>query len=227
MTNEIPAPDTADKARPLRPVPAALAIGILIAPIIFAWALLRPGYSALARVLAFAWLAVSFWVAAAMFQSPPQGVMNSLPETAAVVQAEPAPSLRPGDPVALGPLIITFQAPTIREKVGITGIEERASEGGVLILVRYTTKNVSAAPAPAADLPQITLIDPQGTTYSPDAGKTGAYALGAKSDQKLWSDLNPGITVSAAQVFEISKETYDPATWRIVINGGEATVAMQ
>lgn len=41
-----------------RPVGAMLAVGIFLFPILFAWFLLRKGYSATARVMAFGWMIV-------------------------------------------------------------------------------------------------------------------------------------------------------------------------
>lgn len=43
----------------VRPVSNLLAIGIFFVPIIFAWYLLRPGYSNRAKVLGFGWLIVA------------------------------------------------------------------------------------------------------------------------------------------------------------------------
>ena len=44
--------------RPLRRIGRGLALGVLIAPLLFVWVLLLPGYSPRARILGFGWLAV-------------------------------------------------------------------------------------------------------------------------------------------------------------------------
>lgn len=46
-----------------RPVSTLLCIGIFLVPGIFSWFTLRAGYSALARIVTFSWLAVSLYVA--------------------------------------------------------------------------------------------------------------------------------------------------------------------
>jgi hypothetical protein len=133
--------------------------------------------------------------------------------------AAPAVPLRPGQPIRAGDLTITLRPAELREQVGFSIAPETAADGGVLVLMRWSVANHSAKPVSAGMLPQIKLIDAQGVEYSPDAGKSGAYAMARTLDAKSFSDLNPGITVKNAAVFEVSKSTFDPKTWVAVMDG--------
>lgn len=62
-----------------RRVGAALAIAIFVAPPLFAWLLLRSGYSALARIVSFGWLALVIVSIAAGAMAPSIGAKPSLP----------------------------------------------------------------------------------------------------------------------------------------------------
>ena len=139
----------------------------------------------------------------------------------------------PGDHVPIGDdahgqtLDLVFQPALVKSRVGEAPyLSEDASECGVLVVVRYSIKNVSMKPVKVYDMPKVHLVDPSGTPYESDAGKTGAYTMQAKVDQKLWSDLNPGITVQNAEVFEVSKDTFDPKTWSAVVEGHEQLIAL-
>jgi hypothetical protein len=96
---------------------------------------------------------------------------------------------------------------------------EKAAEGGVLVVVYYTVKNTGNEPVHAFDVPDIHLLDSQGVQYSDDAGKTGILSLEEHFDIKGFSDLNPGITVRNAKVFEVSKAAFDRNTWSVVVDG--------
>lgn len=136
-------------------------------------------------------------------------------------QAE-APPPRPtyvGEVIQARDAELTVTEVTEREAVGPDFMSEQASEGGVLIAVRYSIKNVSAKPMKSYAAPTLTLIDPGGIEYKPDVGKSGSYAAELDLDQKIFSDLNPGITTRGATVFEVSAEAFDPATWALIVNG--------
>ena len=55
-----------------------------------------------------------------------------------------------------------------------------------------------------------------------DLDASSSYASSSNFDEKVVSDLNPGITVDGAEVFEVSKELFDVATWsaRVVTDDG-------
>jgi len=74
-----------------RKVGAALGIGILLLPWIFAWFLLRKGYSPVARVISFVWMAIFFLIVMGNGSSSNQPVTASAASTtASAPSAEPA-----------------------------------------------------------------------------------------------------------------------------------------
>jgi hypothetical protein len=150
------------------------------------------------------------------------GLASCSPPTATPKATAPAittPTFYVGDAVPARDVEIRVTKVEQRTAVGSEYARETAAEGGVLVVVRYSIKNTSDRPAKAYAAPELTLLDPQGVEYKPDAGKSGAYASELNLDQKLFSDLNPGITVKGATVFEVGKETFDLATWKLAAGG--------
>jgi hypothetical protein len=137
------------------------------------------------------------------------------------------PSFHIGQPVSPGGAEITVLGVELRNSVGGPFGTEEASEGGVLLAVRYSIKNISAKPLSAFSQPRLVLIDPNGTTYKPDIAKSASYATEVEPNQKLFSDLNPGITVHGADVFEVGKDLFNLATWSLAVdNARGARIAM-
>ena len=104
-----------------------------------------------------------------------------------------------------------------KNQVGGQYLNEKASEGATLLAVNWKYKNVSDKPIGSFSQPSIKLIDSNGTEYSWDLGKSSTYATEQKIDSKVLSDLNPGITVNDARVFEISKEAYAKGGWKLKV----------
>ena len=105
-----------------------------------------------------------------------------------------------------------------RSSVGSQYISEKASEGGTLVAVTWKYKNIGNKPIPSYKTPSIKLIGPDGIEYDSDLGKSSVYATEMDIDSKVLSDLNPGITVKDAKVFEISKEAYTKNGWKLQVN---------
>lgn len=151
-------------------------------------------------------------------------------EAEADTPAEPAAPARPsatpiGEPVRVRGVEVTVESVNSQQAVGSQYLMEMASEGGVLVVVQTKVKNVSDRPVSAFSIPKIELMDPAGVTYSSDVGKTTAHQMANDTDAKGWSDLNPGITVRDAQVFEVAADSFDPATWVVTIGGASRKVA--
>ena len=99
---------------------------------------------------------------------------------------------------------------------------KQASEGGTLVAVQLTVKNVSDEPLGSFSTPTFKLVDEKGTEYDWDVDATSSYAVETNIDNsKLMSDLNPGIKVTDVQVYEISKDAYAAGKWYVQISGGE------
>ena len=92
------------------------------------------------------------------------------------------------------------------------------------IAVRFKYKNISTKPIGMfSSKPDIKLKSPDGTKYNSDNGASVAYAAQLNLDEKVFSDLNPGITVNSATVFEVSQELFNPATWKVLIEADNNT----
>lgn len=147
------------------------------------------------------------------------------PSTAKV--ESPKPDAEPlGYYVQQGDAAIGVTNVDLRDKVGDDFLEERAAEGGVLVVVHYKVKNTGDKPIKSFDLPKLKLIDPTGTEYDLDIGKTSSYASEARDNMKALSDLNPDIAVEDSAVFEVSKTRFDKATWRAITSNG-TKIALQ
>ncbi len=95
---------------------------------------------------------------------------------------------------------------------------KQASEGATLIAMQYTVKNISKEPMGMFDYPTLNLVDETGIEYDSDLDASSAYAVETGIDNsKVLSDLNPGITVTGTEVYEISQESYASGEWFIQI----------
>ncbi|WP_279620335.1 hypothetical protein NQ126_017035 [Priestia megaterium] len=107
-----------------------------------------------------------------------------------------------------------------REQVGNQYANKKASEGGTLVAVQWTVKNVSDKPLNAFSVPSINLVDEKGTKYEADIDATSNYAIETDIDNsKIASDLNPNI-----KVFEISKDSYAKGKWYLEIDGSKVQI---
>jgi hypothetical protein len=112
---------------------------------------------------------------------------------------------------------VTVTDVTQKASVGSQYLNEKASEGAILVAIQWQYKNTSDKPVKSYSKPDMKLIDTNGTEYSLDIGKTSYYATEVKLDTKVWSDLNPDITVKDAAVFEVSKEAFTKGGWQAVV----------
>lgn len=93
-----------------------------------------------------------------------------------------------------------------------------ASEGGVYVAIHWSVKNISKKPLGMFSQPSIELVSNDGVSYEWDLDASTGYSTEVNIDEKIISDLNPGITVKSAEVFEVSKELFDTSTWSVKIN---------
>lgn len=140
---------------------------------------------------------------------------NKTPETEQAKKEEV--KYQVGQVIPADNLEITITNVEQTKQVGGEYFEEKASEGGTLVVVNWKYKNVSKEPLGTFSSPTIKLIDENGTEYDGDLGKTSAYVTEKEIDRKILSDLNPGITVTDAEVFEISEESFSEGNWRLKI----------
>jgi hypothetical protein len=113
-------------------------------------------------------------------------------------------------------LIVTSVAG--RTEVGGTFFKSTPSEGAVYIAVQYKYKNISTKSIGAFSKPPLKLIDPYGNKYDIDVNASSSYGSENKDNEKVISDLNPGITSKASCVFEVSSELLNKSPWELLVN---------
>lgn len=124
------------------------------------------------------------------------------------------------DAINLGDTEVTVINFEERDEVGDEFFNNTASEGGTLVAIQYTIKNISDEPIGSFSTPTAKLVDENGTEYSYDIDSTGNYSVETgDNDSKVLSDLNPGISVTDVKVFEVSKEKFSEGDWFIEIGG--------
>lgn len=131
--------------------------------------------------------------------------------------SQPETKYKVGDIIKTDKLEITVTKAEEKPSVGSDFFKKSPSEGGTFIAVQYSYKNVSSSPVGTFSQPTVKLVASNGTEYDADIGTSGNYVTELNLDRKILSDLNPGITVKDAQVFEVSKELYASGSWDLLI----------
>ena len=126
-----------------------------------------------------------------------------------------------GDVITTDKFEIKVNSVETRKSVGGEYFSQTPSDGGVYVVVSYEVKNISDEPISAFLCPSVKLEDSGKITYDSDIGASSYYATEANLDTKIVSDLNPGITVKDAEVFEISEESYNAGGFSVYIDAGE------
>ncbi|MFC5466839.1 DUF4352 domain-containing protein [Lederbergia graminis] len=123
-----------------------------------------------------------------------------------------------GEPVPADKLEVTITKVDEKLKIGSQYFNKEAAEGGTFLAIEYTLKNISDEPVGMFDYPQVTLVDEKGTEYKPDIEASTMYAVDIdKDNSKVLSDLNPDISVTDSDVYEISKDRYAQGKWFLEI----------
>ena len=125
-----------------------------------------------------------------------------------------------GEVVPTDQLEVTVSKIEERSSVGSQYVTKQASEGGIFVAIQYAMKNVSDEPVGMFDYPTIKLVDEKGTEYTSDIDASISYAVETDIDNsKVLSDLNPGISITDTEVYEISQESFASGQWFIEIDG--------
>lgn len=146
------------------------------------------------------------------------GTMGESKETVA-----PVAKFKVGDTVSFDAFEIVLKSVEERSTVGNEYSKENVAEGGTYVAVVYSLKNTGKKPIGMFDGPTLKLMDPAGTTYDADIGASSSFSSEKKFNRKVVSDLNPGIKVNDGNVWEVSKDQFDLATWKIVLDGHESS----
>jgi len=101
----------------------------------------------------------------------------------------------------------------------------KAAQGGVLVGAVYSIKNITKEPLGVFSTSiDVKLVNSDGTKFSEDDTATFSYQVEIGTDDKFLDNLNPGITVKDACVFEISKEMWNIPGWYLLIEGKKIIV---
>lgn len=125
-----------------------------------------------------------------------------------------------GDVVNSGDFSISVTSVRTRSIVGVEFLEEAAGDGGIFVVVEFSYRNETNSPINAFRAPEVELIDPNGIRYSQDIGASAAYATESDLNTNSFSDINPGIQINDASVFEISKTAFEARGWRVSVDNG-------
>lgn len=107
------------------------------------------------------------------------------------------------------------------------GVSEIAPGGSTYAIVEYAYSNIGDRPR-AWETPSIDLLDQRGVEQAKDLGARAALDLERSFTAKTFSDLNPGVRVTDAEVFHVSLDRYDPDSWviKIQVDGRSAVIAI-
>ncbi len=123
-----------------------------------------------------------------------------------------------GDKIITDEFEITVTNVEERANVGTTVFNESAGEGNTFVCVRIKIKNISSEPIGTFSQPTFNLIDSKNVTYSSDISASSYYATEVNTTANALSDLNPGVTVTDAYVFELGKSLYLQNTFNLKID---------
>jgi len=132
--------------------------------------------------------------------------------------SEPAAKGKVGEKISTSKFDISVTSVTPRNSVGGEYFKEKAGQGAVFIVVNFNYKNISKEPIGSFSIPTLKIVDPNNVTYDSASGASIAYSSEINLDKKSLSDLNPGISQKDAEVFEVSKENWSKAGWKLLID---------
>ena len=81
---------------------------------------------------------------------------------------------------------------------------KKVPEGANYVVIEYSYKNISKSPISSWNLPEVKLKDSNGAVYRQDADADWYFK--DYSDEKILSDLNPGIKTKGSKIFEVSSD---------------------
>lgn len=125
-----------------------------------------------------------------------------------------------GDTVETGNFDFAVKSVRNRSSVGSMYIEELAAEGAIYVVVTFTYTNTSDRPIGAYSVPTVLLEDAKGTKYKRDIGATSSYVTESNLNAKGFSDVNPGIQINDAAVFEVSETLLKAGGWHVYVDNG-------
>lgn len=130
-----------------------------------------------------------------------------------------------GEPFETKKFEITVTKVSKRSKVGDEFWSETPAEGAVYVAVQWKYKNITEDPISSFSTPDIYIITPKGKKLKKDTGASVAFSSEVDSSEKALSDLNPGITASSADVFEVAESMISEGDWALEIEGKKVSIS--
>ncbi len=110
--------------------------------------------------------------------------------------------------------VISVQA---RKSVGGQFFNEKAPDGASFITVKFQYKNITGKPV-SKSVKVDKLVDPSGTKYDEATGASIHYRTEQRFNKKILSDINPGITVTDGEVFEVANDLWKNKGWKLILD---------
>ncbi|SCC93604.1 membrane hypothetical protein [Thiomonas sp. X19] len=150
--------------------------------------------------------------ASAPARSPVPAQSTSSPAAA----ASSPQAFQVGETFATQTFHVTITSASVVHSVGDL-LTSKAPAGAEYVAVAWRYTNRSQAPVSAFAVPSVHLLDAQGHRYDADLEASSFYAAQIHASAKALSDVNPGITLTDGDVFEVSSTQFNPATWTIQV----------
>ena len=135
-----------------------------------------------------------------------------------VIAASPGAKISVGDMFVSGNFEFQIMNVEYRQSVGGTYIKANVTDDGLYVAVTWRYKNIGYKPIGMfLNKPSIYLNTTDGIKYNRDIEASSAYAIEIGVNEKIVSDLNPGISVQTVDVFEVNKDMFSQETWNLGI----------
>jgi len=149
------------------------------------------------------------------------GNEKSKTEKAAASEESPKVLPKPGETVKTEKFDITLTGIQPTNWVGNQFMSEKPAEGAIFIIVSMKYKNISNKSIGSFSQPSFKLVDPSGNRYDSASAASIAYSTVSNQTKKALSDLNPGISVTEADVFEVSSELWQKSGWKLNVDADD------
>lgn len=117
-------------------------------------------------------------------------------------------------------LEVTISGVTTKQTVGTSLMTAEAGEDNVYLAVRWKYTNLTATPLDISTMPELTLVDQNGSVYESDHFANSYYSDQLKIPTRM--NANPGLKIAQASVFEIGADQYKSSKWRVIVNGDDS-----
>jgi hypothetical protein len=126
-----------------------------------------------------------------------------------------------GKPASCGSFQIDITTVDYTKSINGSLGASNASDGAMYVAVQWTYKNMTDEPLSALNKPSIFLASNKGVKMKADVGTSANYASAIDINEKIISQLNPGIKSTTCAVFEVATELFDPFSWKVLVEAGE------